>query len=93
MKFGTLEYDLMHKKEHVEKMPFNRKKNKNNSRPDAKAKEHNSTKVNEKTVFGPQLPDNWTKPSVTGDASIDETVREIENKLKRTIVKKKKQKI
>ena len=32
----------------------------------------------------PQLPDGWVKQTITGDASYDETVNEISNKLKAT---------
>jgi hypothetical protein len=33
-----------------------------------------------------KLPENWIRPTITGDISYDETVREINNQLKRTIV-------
>lgn len=37
-------------------------------------------------VLNPQLPPGWVKQTITGDASYDETVKEISNKLKPTIV-------
>lgn len=36
-------------------------------------------------IMFPQLPDNWVRPTATGNASYDDSVNEINNKLKRTI--------
>ena len=38
-------------------------------------------------IMFPQLPDNWVRPTATGNASYDDSVNEINNKLKRTIVR------
>jgi hypothetical protein len=91
MKFGTLEYDLMNKKEPYKRMSFKKKKKfvDNKSKiSDNGSKKSNETLVNKDvTIFGPLLPENWVRPSsLTGDKSIDNTAQEIENKLKRTIV-------
>jgi len=89
MNFGTFEYDLKAKNAYFsrtdkhsnkKKQHFNTKKSYSN----VKTKEEND----EQPFIGPVLPPNWIKETITGDQSYDETVKEIRDKLKRTLVTK-----
>ena len=92
MGFGTLEYDLKSSHDSKEtKKKFNKKWNKNQPNQSAKTSSNKKTeavfKKEEAGAIYPKLPDNWVKKTVTGDVSYDQTVTEIEKKLKRTQVK------
>ena len=87
MKFGTVEYDLRAKKSYFsrEDKHFNKKKqhfDKKGNNSNSQIKEENV----EQPFIGPMLPPNWVKETITGDQSYDETVKEISDKLKRTLV-------
>ncbi len=95
MGYGTLEYEIMSKtssKKDINKNGnFKRNKFYNKKKFWAKSKEDEVVKVESEEncmVMYPQLPDNWVKKTETGEPSYDETVREINRQLKRTIVNK-----
>ena len=88
MGFGTPQYDLM-SNGFSNKAPksFHKKKFHHNKKEQPVALIENDL-IHEKDpmVKYPQLPEGWVKQTITGNASYDETVIEISNKLKRTIV-------
>ena len=92
MQFGTVEYDLKNQNEPKKRAKFNKNKsnrNKNNTNNKTVKKETEKVQSNKEQPMAiyPQLPDNWIKPTLTGNESLDETAFEIEQKLKRTLVR------
>lgn len=89
MKFGTVEYDLMQKKEPYKRIRVFDKKAKREDRKTkkpAKAEmERKREKPTDKCLY-PQPPPNWTKPTKTGSQSYDESVHEINKRLESTLV-------
>lgn len=82
--FGTPEYEAK-SQAYFEGLKEKKKKSfKSNSR--ALGREPGLVKEENPMVKYPELPEGWVKPTMTGDASFDETVKEISNQLKRTIV-------
>lgn len=96
MKFGTVEYDLMQKKEPYKRTRFVGKgKKSSKSKPEERNNKKQTTNVtsNEATssnnsdqIMQPQVPPNWIKPSQTGSHSYDESVHEINKRLEATLV-------
>ena len=95
MGYGTLEYEMLAKSN--PNTSFKGKKGGFKGKHDAKGKflprckkeeleKMAEEKEKDPMVKYPQLPDNWVKQTITGEASYDETVKEISNQLKRTIV-------
>ena len=92
MGYGTLEHEIMSKAspqisfkaKKVYKEKWQKKKNSYWS----KDKDNKVIDANEECpiVKYPQLPDNWLKKTDNGEASYEETVHEINKKLKQTIV-------
>lgn len=80
MNFGTLNYDLMSHKsvfKNVNKSKINNL-NKNKFK-------NNEEKVSE-YYDNPKLPEGWTKDTITGNESYDQTVKAIRTQLKSTVV-------
>ncbi len=92
MGYGTLEHEIMSKAspqisfktKKVYKEKWQKKKNSYWS----KDKGNKVIDANEECpmVKYPQLPDNWLKKTDNGEASYEETMHEINKKLKQTIV-------
>jgi hypothetical protein len=80
MNFGTFEYDLRAKNNY-----FSRKDKYNNRKINNSKAQMKEEKV-EQPIIGPMLPPNWIKETITGNESYDETVKEIRDKLKKTLV-------
>lgn len=97
MKFGTVEYDLMQKKEPYKRTRFARGKKSSKSKPEEKKNKKQTTinvtssdqatsSNNSAQIMQPQVPPNWIKPSQTGSHSYDESVHEINKRLEATLV-------
>ena len=89
MGFGTPQSDLMSKGFPTgPPKSFHKKKfhQKNKNQHPVASNDNELTREKDPMVKYPQLPEGWVKQTVTGNASYDETVNEISNKLKRTIV-------
>ncbi len=84
MGFGTFqnELNLQSKFEFKSKKKNLKRSNKNNQLIKVEKTEIKS----EPMVMFPQLPENWTKKTITGDSSYDTTMIEINKQLKRTMV-------
>lgn len=93
MGYGTPEYELI-SKQNTHRVYKHRKggfKGKHNGHkkfdPRVKTEPEKIKPEKDPMVMYPQLPDNWVKKTETGNASYDESVREISSQLKRTIVR------
>ncbi len=80
MGYGTFKNDMKPRGD------FLSKKKKNKFKEIKKEEIKTEVKTEPTMVMYPQLPENWTKQTYTGDASYDETVNEINKQLKRTMV-------
>jgi hypothetical protein len=79
MKYGTVEYEA--------NKPFFEKNSKKQQIGKKTAKEKKTESVDPLFSF-PKVPDGWVKESLTGSSSLDQTSIEINNQLKRTLVKR-----
>ena len=77
MKYGTFEYEA--------NKPFFEKNSKKKQFGKKNAKEKKNENVDPFSF--PKVPDSWVKESLTGSSSLDQTSIEINNQLKRTLVK------